>query len=90
METTKELSWTERTAADLVRTAQKAGRWEAPIGWWGQGRGSLEGIVAQDLEFLRNGADPAALLARCVDGADEEDHASWGEYVDDLAAALGR
>jgi hypothetical protein len=39
----------------LIKAAQAAGRWEAPIGWWGTARGSLEGMVTQDLEYLVNG-----------------------------------
>jgi len=88
---TTTLNATETMAAKLIASAQRNGRWEAPIGWWGYQKGSLIGMVVQDLEWLRtHDGNTAGLLDRCIEGADAEDHPSWGEYVNDLAAALDR
>lgn len=72
----------------LIRDAIRDGRWAAPLGWWGQEKGSLEAVVATDLRRLRDGTTPDELLAFCVDGAEDDELASWSEYVDDLVDAL--
>ena len=75
----------EKLSGQLVDAAVRDGRWEAPLGWWGSQ--DPMGMVTQDLEYLVNGAEPDDLYSRCIDGADESDHPSWRQYVDDLAAA---
>jgi uncharacterized protein (DUF1786 family) len=44
--------------------------------------------VADEIERVRNGElTREALLARCLDGADEDRVAGWTEYVDAVVAA---
>ena len=71
----------------LITRAIQRGRWELPIGWYGQQKGLLEEIVLQDLHALANGTDVNSLYTRCITGVDVNDHSSWREYVDDLDSA---
>lgn len=41
---------------------------------------------SEDLESLIAGETTESLLARCLDGADDDRVAGWQEYVDTLAA----
>lgn len=75
---------------ELIKTAHRNGRWAAPIAGWGRDKGLLETLVEKDLSLLRRGMSAAALYAKCIDGADDADRASWQEYVDDLVAAAAR
>lgn len=81
-------------ATGLIRAAIKAGRWKAPISWWGTARGELEGMVTQDLEWLDNqyrqeGAiDLDRFVSKCTADSEPDDEASWHEYAVDLAAAV--
>lgn len=45
--------------------------------------------VAADIAALRAGKTPGALLADCLDGADDDRIEGWREYVAAVAAAAG-
>lgn len=89
----------ETISLGLIERANNEGRWDAPLCWWGMQRGSLIGMVMQDVEHMINAVrefrgSPEELdehiadwAERCMRAAEDEDRASWQEYIDDVVAA---